>query len=201
MNYFATGGKTCVAPDFPPFGASAMPPEDWSLADYTALTAALLDRLDIPKAIVVGHSFGGRVALDLAARTDKVAKLVLVDAAGLRPRRGIKYRLRRARFRLAKAVGADTEKYYSPDWRALPPSMRGVFARVVAEDLSDRLALIDCPTLVVWGDRDKDTPPYMAKRLLKGIKNSRAVMLEGGHFAYAERHYAFVRHLSDFIGD
>ena len=201
MNYFASGGRTCVAPDFPPFGSSSQPPENWSLGDYTDMTVALLDKLGIEKAVVVGHSFGGRVAIDLASRTERVAKLALVDAAGLRPRRGIKYRLRRARFRLAKAAGTDTQKFYSPDWRALPPAMRGVFARVVAEDLTPRLPYITCPTLIVWGDKDRDTPPYMAKRLHKGIKNSKIAMIDGGHFAYAERHFAFVATLSDFIGD
>lgn len=178
-----------------------MPPENWSLCDYTDMTAALLDKLSINRGIIIGHSFGGRVAIDLASRYGRAEKLVLVDAAGLKPRRGIKYRLRAARFRLAKAAGRDTEKYYSPDWRALPLAMRGVFARIVAEDLSSRLTAIDCPTLIIWGRKDKDTPPYMAKRLNKNIKNSKVVLLDGGHFAYAERHFAFVGAVGDFIGD
>lgn len=178
-----------------------MPPSDWSLGDYTDMTEALLDKLGIGEAIVIGHSFGGRVAIDLASRSDRVKKLVLADAAGLKPRRGVRRRLRAMRFRLAKAAGRDTSKFYSADWKALSPEMRGVFARVVAEDLSERLPRISCPTLIVWGKRDKDTPPYMARRLNKGIKNSKLIMLDGGHFAYAEKHFAFVAALGDFIGD
>lgn len=197
---FASEGRTCIAPDLPPFGASGMPPIDWSLSDYTSMMLSLLDRLGVERAAFVGHSFGGRIAVDIASRTNRAERLVLVDAAGLRPRKGSIKRLRALRFRISRRLGLDTEKFYSADWRALPERMRGVFARVVAQDLSDRLSSIACPTLIVWGRHDRETPPYMAKRFLRGIKNSRLVMLDGGHFAYAERSMEFVAVLGDFLG-
>ena len=109
-----------------------MPPIDWSLSDYTSMMLSLLDRLGVERAAFVGHSFGGRIAVDIASRTNRAERLVLVDAAGLRPRKGPIKRLRALRFRISRRLGLDTEKFYSADWRALPERMRGVFARVVA---------------------------------------------------------------------
>ena len=120
FDYFASRGRTCAALDFPPFGASGPPPPDWSLGDYVRLTAAAADALGLGRFIPIGHSFGGRVAIRLAAETDRTEKLVLVSAAGLKPRRGLRYRLRRLAFRRDKARGRDVTKYYSPDWLAVP---------------------------------------------------------------------------------
>ncbi len=199
INYYSMRGYGVAALDFPPFGASPEPSECWSLRDYTSLTLSVMDSLGIEKAIIIGHSFGGRVALDIAAKTDRAEKLVLVSAAGLKPKRGIGYKLKLRRFIRDRKKGRDVTKYYSPDYLAMPERLRGVFSRIVAEDLSDRLPLVRCPTLVVYGAFDTETPPYMAKRMYKGIKNSRIVRLEGGHFAYAERHMAFTSALDDFL--
>ncbi len=200
MTRLSFGGRTCAAIDFPYFGGSDQPPPDWSLRDYTVITEKAIDKLGLTDIILIGHSFGGRVAIDMAARTGRVKKLVLADAAGLRPRRGLRRRIAAMRFRRDKAKGRDTRKYYSADYLALPESMRGVFSRIVAEDLSDRLPLISCPTLIVWGKEDTETPPYMAKRLKKGISDSRIVWLDGGHFAYAEKPLAFESAIEEFIG-
>lgn len=201
IRHFAECGRMCVALDFPPFGASDEPPPTWSLRDYTVMTESALTALGIPNAVLIGHSFGGRVAVDFASRSNRARKLVLVDAAGLKPKRGWAYRRKMRRFRRDKAAGRDTRKYYSPDYLAMPERLRGVFSRVVAEDLSDRLPLVSCPTLIVWGRTDAETPPEMAKRMKKGIADSRLVWLDGGHFAYAEKHFAFLSALDEFLGD
>ncbi len=199
MNYYSLRGYGVAALDFPPFGKSPEPSECWSLKDYTALTLSVMDSLGIDKAVIVGHSFGGRVAIDIAAKTDRAEKLVLVSAAGLTPKRGLKYKLRQRRFLRNRKKGRDVTAYYSSDYLAMPERLRGVFSRIVSEDLSDRLPLVRCPTLVVYGSHDTETPPYMAKRMYKEIKDSRIVRLEGGHFAYAERHTAFMTALDNFL--
>lgn len=200
MDRLSLCGRTCAAIDFPYFGESEAPPPDWSLRDYTVITEKAIDKLGFTDIILIGHSFGGRVAIDMASRSNRVKKLVLVDSAGLKPRRGLMCRIRKMRFERDKAKGRDTRKYYSPDYLALPENMRGVFSRIVAEDLSDRLPLVSCPTLIVWGKEDSETPPYMAKRLNREISDSRIVWLDGGHFAYAEKPLSFEAALEDFIG-
>ena len=76
---------------------------------------------------------------------------------------------------------------------------RGVFVRVVNTHLDKLMRYIKCPTLIIWGKDDKDTPPYMAKRLKRGIPNSELVFLDGGHYSYIDSDYGFANTLKRFI--
>ena len=121
-----------------------------------------------------------------------VSKLVLADAAGLKPKMSLSKRIAILKYKAAKRKGKVAENAGSSDYRALSPQMRKVFVRVVNTHLDYLLPQIDAPTLVFWGKEDKDTPPYMARRFVRGIKDSGIIMLEGaGHFAYAERSDVF----------
>lgn len=172
--------------DFPPFGASSEPPETWALCDYTNMVVECLRSLGISKAVFAGHSFGGRVCIDLASRTDIAEKIILIDAAGIRPKKTLKKIIRGIKFKRDKKRGRDITKYYSHDYIALTGGMRKVFSRIVAEDLTDRLGNISCPTLILWGEDDKETPLYMAKKLHKKITGSGLIVLPGGHFSYLD---------------
>ena len=174
----------CVLVDFPGFGESDEPPVPWTVGDYAAEVVALADRLGATEFALVGHSFGGRVALETAAEhPERVRALALVDAAGLKPRRKPSYFLRVAVHKLAKKFGGRGLKG-SADYRALSPVMKGTFVKVVNYDQTPLLPRVKCPTAVFWGKDDRDTPPYMAKKFIRGIKNSSLFLLDGGHFAY-----------------
>lgn len=177
-----------------------MPPADWNLSDYSALTLSLLDKSVSDRVILVGHSFGGRVAIDIAsgAAPERVEKLVLVDSAGIKPRRGLAYRFKRLRFRMAVKRVRPTEKYYSPDYLALSKEMRGIFGRIVAYDQTKDISKIKCPSLVFWGRHDRETPMYMCRMLIRRL-GGKAIILDGGHFAYAEDHARFVAALGRFV--
>lgn len=187
--------------DFPPFGSSAEPSDDWCLADYSDMTAECLRSLGINKASFAGHSFGGRVCIDIASRTDMAEKLILIDAAGLRPKRTLKKVISGMRFRRDKKCGRDVTKYYSPDYLALSSGMRKVFSRIVGEDLLPRLGKITCPTLIIWGEKDTETPLYMAKKLHKKIKGSGLIVMNGGHFAYLDNLRDVQLIIKSFIGN
>jgi len=80
-------GYRVVAPDLPGFGATPPPPQAWGVDEYATWVIAVLDRLGIERAHVIGHSNGGRVAIAMAAsHPHRVARLVLTDSAGVRPR-------------------------------------------------------------------------------------------------------------------
>ena len=199
--YFALRGRTCLRFAFPPFGDSDMPPNSWDLHDYTRLTLAVMDKTGIDKAIIVAHSFGARVAIDIASGADKdrAVALALTGAAGLKPRRGIKYRIKKLRFKRDKRLGRDVSGYYSPDWLALPERMRGIFSRIVSLDLTDRLRYINCPTALFWGNGDAETPMYMCRTMKRRIRGAEIIRLKGGHFAYAEDHFTFVTALAERV--
>ena len=91
--------------DFPGHGQSGEPQTPWAVEDFAGLVAELLERLGVAGCDMLGHSFGGRVAIVLAAkRPQLVKKLVLVDAAGILPKRGISYYAKVYRYKLGKKL-------------------------------------------------------------------------------------------------
>ena len=174
----------CVAAELPGFGGCEEPPRPYSVADYAAEVLAFADESGADSFALVGHSFGGRVALELAARhPERVRALALVDAAGLKPRRKPSYYLRVAAHKLSKRFGGRGLSG-SADYRSLSPVMKGTFVKVVNYDQTPLLGMVKCPTAVFWGKEDGDTPMYMARKFVRGIKDSSLFLLEGGHFAY-----------------
>lgn len=192
-------GINCLLFDFRGFGKSA---ENgvYTLEDYARDTLALMDEVGIKKAVLVGHSFGCRVAAYLAANhPDRVAGLVITDGAGLKPRRGLKYYYKILIYKLKKKLGLDTKGAGSEDYRSLNENMKRTFVNVVNRYTDEECARINCPALVVWGKEDKDTPLYMAKRFERLIKDSALIMLDGGHFCYLENLSVYVAILGKFI--
>ncbi len=186
-------GVTCVNFAFP-----KVVPSDWGVYEYAACVRDFLLENDIEKPIIVGHSFGGRVALILAAQ-GIAGKIMLVDSAGLKPKLGLKKRIRIARYHRRVKCGKSLDGYGSKDYNSIDPSMRGVFVRIVNTHLDGLLPYVKCDTLVFWGRRDRDTPMYMAKRLCKGITKSRLVVTNGGHYSYVDAHYLFLQQLKNFV--
>ncbi|MDE6398467.1 MAG: alpha/beta hydrolase [Clostridiales bacterium] len=189
--YLSSIGRNVYALDFPGFGKSDFPPESWGVYEYADCVQFVLESLGLTKPVLIGHSFGGRIAIILGARS-VASKLVLTDAAGLKPKTSLKKRWAVRRYKAAKRKGKAPANAGSADYAALSPAMKKVFVRIVNTHLDGLLEKIRVPTLLFWGKEDKDTPPYMARRLHKAIGDSGLVMLDGaGHFAYAERSDVF----------
>ncbi|MEO7836991.1 MAG: alpha/beta hydrolase [Acidimicrobiales bacterium] len=190
-------GLDAVALDLPGFGATPAPPAPWGAAGYAEAVAAILDEL-APPVVVVGHSFGGRVAVHLAAaEPDRVAALVLtgvplvrVAKAGSKPRRpAITYRTARELHRRGLLSDARMEalrrRHGSPDYRATSGVMRDVLVRVVNETYEVQLARITCPVELVWGDDDPEVPLAVAEAaaaLLTDAAVTLTVVRGAGHF-------------------
>lgn len=166
-------GLDAVALDLPGFGASPAPPEAWGGAGYAAAVAsAVFADLDRP-AVVVGHSFGGRVAVHLAAAfPDAVAGLVLTGVPLLRPvgqaarRPALGYRLGRVLHRRGLIPDARMEalrqRYGSADYKAAQGVMRAVHVWAVNETYEAELDAVSCPVELVWGGRDTAAGPAVA---------------------------------------
>lgn len=185
--------------DFAGFGASAEPMYPYTVIDYAREVEELMLKLGIKCAVLVGHSFGGRVALELAANNpNAVKKLVLIDSAGLKPRRKPSYYVRVYTHKLLRKLGFGGLKG-SSDYKNLSPLMKETFKNVVNYDQTRLLAKIKCPTAIFWGKADKETPPYMAKRLERGISDSQIFWLEGGHFSYADDFNTFFAIFDAFL--
>lgn len=175
-------------------------PPEWGVYDYAAFVQKFLARENVVDAAVVGHSFGGRVAIILASQKC-VGKLVLVDAAGMKPRFSLTKKIKIARYKRSVKRGKPLDGMGSVDYNNTSGDGRKVFVRIVNTHLERLLPYIDCKTLIVWGRRDTDTPIYMAKRLKRGIKNSELCVLDGGHYCYAESGHKFNRLLKNFLAE
>nr|MDE7216215.1 alpha/beta hydrolase [Clostridia bacterium] len=125
----------------------------------------------------------------------------LVDSAGLKPRYSIKKNIRKLTYNLKKFFKMDTSNCGSADYRALSGDMRTTFKNVVNFYLDGYLKDVKCDALIIWGKRDKDTPPYMAKRLKKGIYNSGLIFLQGGHYSYLDCYPQFLAILDSYFKD
>lgn len=176
--------------DFPGFGASPLPPGAWDTADYADAVAEWLAGLAPARRIWIAHSFGCRVGLQLAARhPERLAGLFLIAAAGLPPRRSPWARLRvaarRWTFRLARQFTREgpardrlRDRFGSADYRAAG-ELRPILVKAVTEDLSAAARAVRCPSVLVVGDRDRETPPELATRLHRMMPQSRLVVLRG----------------------
>lgn len=203
-----------LALDFPGFGRSALPPTPWGVDDYAASVIGWLDALGVARASFVGHSFGGRVAIVLAAtRPERVDKLILVDSAGILPRRTLSYHLKVRAARLARRVLAAPplaqarpaleRRLYAAlgasDYATAGP-LRPTFVRVVNHDLRQLLPQISAPTLIIWGENDDATPLADGAIMAREIPNARLVVYRGaGHFAYLDSPDRFAADLRAFL--
>jgi pimeloyl-ACP methyl ester carboxylesterase len=176
--------------DFPGFGKSSNPPESWGTAEYADFIAEWMEGLPASRRIWIGHSFGGRVGIQLAARHPKlVSGMVLIAAAGLPRRRtlteGLRFQLRKTAFKTARRFVRDgpqldalRQRFGSSDYRSAR-AMRPILTRVVSEDLSEQAKAVQCPTLLVYGTSDTETPPEMGERYKTLIPNSELALLTG----------------------
>ncbi|GIW06255.1 MAG: alpha/beta hydrolase [Dehalococcoidia bacterium] len=203
-----------LALDFPGFGRSALPPATWGVDDFAEHLAGWLDDLGIRRASVVGHSFGGRVAIVLAAtQPERVDKLVLVASAGILPRRTVTYHLKVRTSRLARRLLAAPplarvrpaleRRLYdalgASDYANAGP-LRSTFVRVVNQDLRPLLPRIQAPTLLIWGEKDEATPLTDGEIMAREIPDARLIVYRGaGHFAYLERAEQFAADVRAFL--
>ena len=170
------------------FGKTPHPSHPLTLSDYADGVRDLMTDLSVEDAVLIGHSFGGRVAMKVAAADPRVAGLILLDSAGVKPRRGVKYYIKVAAYKIGKKLRIKRLPQGSGDYRRLSHVMKGTFINVVNESSEKDASAIAVPTLLLWGKNDKDTPMYMCRRLNKLIGGSECIVLEGcGHFAYLEK--------------
>lgn len=184
------GMATSYLPDFPGFGATPAPEGAWGTREYADHVAAWLRTLPAAPRIWVGHSFGCRVGIQLAAHYPHLFdKMVLIGAAGLKRRRTMFQRLTQQTkiytFKTLKAFvpegpGRDAlrNRFGSSDYKSAG-NMRPIFLKVISEDLSTEAERVSCPTMIVCGTRDTETPPEISERLHEKIPGSTLHLLDG----------------------
>lgn len=214
VDQLAPRGYALHTLDLPGFGASAQPPTPWGVGEYVDVVLAYMDAHNLAQVAIVGHSFGGRIGLMLAAQYPvRVSQMVLAASAGLRTPLSARHRARNVLARSVRrtlgAVGLRSlrdhlhdrynRRYASADYLNAGP-LRATFLRVIGEDLTDYARRVQAPTVLIWGDQDVDTPLWQGQKLEQLIPDAGLIVLTGaGHFAYLERLGDFVRITDHFL--
>lgn len=202
-----------IAIDLPGSGESSAPKEVWGNDEYADFILNFLNKIGIVKFHLIGHSFGGALAIKIAANhPEKVDKLILCDAAFIRGQRlnlrqkiskflaGIAPRfvkklpghqyLEKAVYRLAGV----TDYYQSSG------IMREIFKKVINEDTSDLAAQIKKPCLIIWGEKDLATPLNDAIILNDLVAGSQLKIIpEVGHNPYRKKPDEFFEPVREFL--
>lgn len=202
-----------IIPDLPAFGQSSTPHEVWDSQTYADWLEKLLQKI-IPsqKCILVGHSFGGKIAAIYAsAHPAQVKNLILTAASGLpspltnqqklqqRLAAMIPSSLKHAipaalREKVLHTMGAATDHFHST------PPQQAILKKIVRENISQHLTKITAPTLLLWGDQDQDTPLSQGKEFARYINGSDLVVLPNtGHFAFIDQPKKFIEEMCAFI--
>lgn len=200
--------------DLPGFGWSRAPANAWGAVQYADHVRALLDALGLDRVALLGHSFGGRIAIVLAVQHPvRVARLILVASAGVRTRPSIRVRAKIAATKLVRRVltlpgwGRVGERVLrrwqdrmgSRDYRAAG-AMRPTLVKVVNEDLTPMLPMIQAPTLLLWGDQDQEVRRPAVETMAERIPGARLVVFPGaGHFPFQDAPEEFHRRLTEFL--
>jgi pimeloyl-ACP methyl ester carboxylesterase len=196
------GAHAAVALDLFGFGATPPPPEPWGADEYARHLLPIFDEADglAERVTIVGHSFGGRVAVRLAALApDRIERLVLTGAPllvreGPRATPALSFRVGRFLHRRGligeSRMEALRQQHGSPDYRAAKGIMRGVFVKELGERAArgaDDLAAIGCPVNLVWGANDTEVPVEVAERARPLLGSSTLLTLPGvGHLTPTE---------------
>ena len=176
--------------DLPGFGASAAPNNVWSSKDYADDAAAWLKTLPSGKRIWIGHSFGCRVGIQLAANyPELIDGLFLVAAAGLPKQRTllqqIKFKTRIYTYKGLKKLiplGLNEDwlrnKFNSPDFQNAG-DLRPIFLKIIAENLTEVAQQVHCPVHLIYGANDTQTPPDIGRRYAKLMPKAVFSLLPG----------------------
>jgi len=183
----AKEGFKVIVPDFPGFGKSKTPFFPWGLEDYTNFILNLTHYLGLENFFLLGHSFGGRIAIKFAVSfPEKIKSLILCDSAGIKQKWGKKEILIFQLAKIGNAIFTPTplkrlkdrarNLFYiflrHRDYAKADGTMKETMKKVINEDLLNDLPQIKTKTLIIWGENDKLVPVKYAYLFKEKIENS-----------------------------
>ncbi len=187
--------------DLPGFGDTPRPDDTWGSEEYADHCAGFLQQRALPPVIWVGHSFGGRVGMQMAVRHPQLlAGLVLVASAGIpvpgtsgrqwrRKARQLRFKLAKRKANSAEEIALLEKQYGSADYiHSAEIGLRDIFVKVISENQTEDAKTIATPTRLVYGNKDNDTPVSIGETLNQLIDNSQLTSCpEFGHIDILSR--------------
>ena len=195
------------------FGKSDLPDRPLNTDDFGDFLNSFITKLNIENPILIGHSHGGRTIINYAGRNlGNINKIVLIDSAGIKPKRSISYYIKVYSFKFVKNIVKLLPKkcenlrekalsnFGSDDYKNSPEVLRKTMNIILNEDQQKIMPKIKAPTLLIWGDKDTATPIKDAKKMEKLIPNCGLATLEGaGHYSYLEKKGQCLAILDEFF--
>ncbi len=208
-------GNRVIALDLPGCGESDILKTPWELEDYCDFIVKFLNKIGVSNPMVAGHSHGGRIAIKMVAEgMISPKKLILFDSAGIPKKKSLSKKLRIYTYKLIKNIltlpliknytaellDKVRRHFGSADYRSAPPVMRATMVKVVNRDMRPLMPEIKCPTLLIWGENDTDTPLSDAKYMESHIPDCGLCVIKGAeHFSFIQRPYEVVAILKSFL--
>lgn len=192
--------------DFPGFGSSEEPSIPWDTYDYTNLVLGFIEKMEINKPIILGHSFGGRIATIIAANNpEKLSSIILVDAGGIHIKELLvqlqillyKLFIKPIKLLIPKRMRA---LFGSSDYKVLSGVMRISFIKIVNQDLRHLFSKIKNPVTVIWGSNDQVLPVGYVKIYKKFIPQAAIKIVWGAeHSPHLSKHPEFMKILEESL--
>lgn len=208
----AENGFKVICPDLPGFGKSETLPEPWTIKDYSDFILDLFGKFNLQRVFLLGHSFGGRIAIKFTALYPlKIKKLILVSSAGIKYEKTFWYFFISviakigSKFSFLPFYSFFRKIFYKyilrkTDYLEAKGVLKETFKKIIEEDLRIYLPQIIVPTLIIWGKEDKFTPLSDAYLMKEKIKNSKLEILEKiGHTPHLENPQLLSKKIIDFL--
>lgn len=201
--------------DLPGFGKSQMPKKPFDTNDFGDFLYDFIKKLNIENPILIGHSNGGRTIINYAGRNlGKVNKIILIDSAGIKPKRKMSYYIKVYIYKGLKkflSIFPNIEmfnnirervlgKFGSSDYKNSPEVLRKTMSTIINEDQTEKLKNIKVPTLLLWGEDDTDTPIQDGKIMESEIPNASLIKIkDAGHFSYIDSYNECISIIKNFL--
>lgn len=188
-----------IALDLPGFGRSDLPPAPWGVTEYADFLESFIKKIELTNLVLVGHSFGGSVIVKYLSGGAVAKKVILIDSSGIR-KRGLKiflYKIIAKIFKLFFLLpglhsfkDGIRKKFYgaidSVDYIEAG-KMTESYRKIICEDLTGDLSKVKTETVLIWGEKDQDTPIWQARLMQENIIGSKLFIIpDAGHFSFID---------------
>lgn len=200
---------TCWSLDLPGFGSNPKPKSAWTPLEYAKWVREIIEENKIDSPTVVGHSFGGRIAIILANIEHSILNIVLEGTPGIRPPIKLKNKIATALIKAVNKTGLPKEslpfyqqaahKIQSDDYKQ-SGGLKDIFLATINYSLITDLSHIKQPTLIICGNNDKEVPVSISNAMHKLIKGSIIkVIPNANHFTHLENPALVSGYIRNFI--
>lgn len=193
--------------DLPGFGSSSQPNSTFGMQEYSNFVNEFINKMKLENIILIGHSFGGKISIEIASENSKIDQLFLISPSGIENRSFI-VNIKNIISKILRVLLFWLPEKFKENYRFIIGSrdyinagkMREIFKKVINEKMISYAENIDLPTIIVWGEKDEELNLKNAKLLKSLIKNSTLRILWGvGHSPNIESPEKLVNLLSEYL--